>query len=601
GKVNFTATAEALQTDDPCGNEVVAVPEKGATDTVVKSVLVELEGVPQEKTHNSLLCPEGRNIHFKNKTKSARGKVDKGVRKRKKSYSNVISSAFFYLEGMLDMPAGCGEQTMAVFVTNAYGLQYLEATAQLTDNRKARSKVHLESVYQKILAHKNANGSYNAFTSYYDDKESIWLTAFVMKSFSEARRYIFIDEKLLTDAVQWLSSKQMENGCFPHEQLFNNLFEGESHNENFITAYVIAALLELKDSSVTHNDPVIKTGLSCLRNRFENETKVHNLALMFYTFTLAGDDNMREKLLEKLNRLAIKKGDLVHWDTHQDEDEDEISWGRFHGGSSATVEVTSYVLLALLSKPKVTSSDLKQAFPIVKWLIQQQGPFGGFRSSQDTAVAIHALAKYAEHTYDKDSVNTVKVKSDTRTEEFLVNNKNSLFPQKVHFPDNPTKYSIEAAGKGCVIVQVTHSYNVPHLKTQSGFYLSVETAPKECTETANNTFELKIKAGYTGKRLLSNMAIIEVKMTSGFVPVENSLRKLKQEPLVGRVETRNSQVIIYLEHITKEIQEYTLSVEQSYPVENLKPASVKVYDYYHGGEHAMTEYHAPCHTGKNKK
>lgn len=40
------------------------------------------------------------------------------------------------------------------------------------------------------------------------------LTAFVLKSFAQARPHIFIEEKHIQDALNWLTQKQKENGCF---------------------------------------------------------------------------------------------------------------------------------------------------------------------------------------------------------------------------------------------------------------------------------------------------------------------------------------------------------------------------------------------------
>jgi|UPI00001F4474 hypothetical protein len=42
GEVNFTATAEALQSPELCGNKLTEVPALVHKDTVVKSVIVEV-------------------------------------------------------------------------------------------------------------------------------------------------------------------------------------------------------------------------------------------------------------------------------------------------------------------------------------------------------------------------------------------------------------------------------------------------------------------------------------------------------------------------------------------------------------------------------
>lgn len=46
--------------------------------------------------------------------------------------------------------------------------------------------------------------------------------------------------------------------------------------------------------------------------------------------------------------------------------------------------MTSYVLLALLNKAKLTPEDLSYISRIVHWLVKQQNPYGGFSSSQVT-------------------------------------------------------------------------------------------------------------------------------------------------------------------------------------------------------------------------
>lgn len=44
GNVNFSVSAETLQTSELCGTEVATVPEIGRKDTVVKLLLIEMLG-----------------------------------------------------------------------------------------------------------------------------------------------------------------------------------------------------------------------------------------------------------------------------------------------------------------------------------------------------------------------------------------------------------------------------------------------------------------------------------------------------------------------------------------------------------------------------
>lgn len=40
------------------------------------------------------------------------------------------------------------------------------------------------------------------------------LTAFVLKNFAQARKYIYVDDKNIQDALRWLEQNQLPSGCF---------------------------------------------------------------------------------------------------------------------------------------------------------------------------------------------------------------------------------------------------------------------------------------------------------------------------------------------------------------------------------------------------
>jgi len=40
------------------------------------------------------------------------------------------------------------------------------------------------------------------------------LTSFVLRSFSQARQFVFIDDKEIQSIRKWVESKQLNNGCF---------------------------------------------------------------------------------------------------------------------------------------------------------------------------------------------------------------------------------------------------------------------------------------------------------------------------------------------------------------------------------------------------
>ena len=89
------------------------------------------------------------------------------------------------------------------------------------------------------------------------------------------------------------------------------------------------------------------------------------------------------------------------------------------------------------------------------------------------------------------------------------------------------------------------------------------------------------------------MAIVDVKMVSGFIPLKPTVKMLERSD-VSRTEVSNNHVLIYLFKVTNETLTLTFTVLQDIPVRDLKPAIVKVYDYYETDEFAVAEYSAPC-------
>lgn len=149
--------------------------------------------------------------------------------------------------------------------------------------------------------------------------------------------------------------------------------------------------------------------------------------------------------------------------------------------------MTSYVLLALLSGPAMPEFGLDYSSSIVRWLTQQQNPYGGFSSTQvrqithtgglwealnpptptafndtfnlsalqDTVVALQALAKYGAATYSAEGSTTVTVTSlGGLNKEFTVDQRNRLLYQEEKLSEIPGEYTVKAQGQSCVLAQV---------------------------------------------------------------------------------------------------------------------------------------------------
>ncbi|XP_078140102.1 alpha-2-macroglobulin-like [Centroberyx gerrardi] len=562
GVVNVSISAEATTSVTLCEN--ATIPDRGRIDKVTRSLIVKAEGTEMTKTYNWLLCPKGEALTEETELQLPQNVIDGSARASLSVLGDILGRALKNLDGLLRMPYGCGEQNMALLAPNIYILQYLSNTQQLTPAIKEKATNFLTSGYQRQLNYKHSDGAYSTFGS---GTGNTWLTAFVLRSFVKAKSFIYIDPTIIEQSKTWLESKQQSNGCFQQSgKLFNNRMKGGVLDEVTLSAYITTALLEM-NMSASHT--VVNSSLSCLRESINDLSNTYTTALLAYVFTLAGDMETRAQLLVVLDKVASQQGGFLHWSQKATET-----------SASLSVEISSYVLLAKLSASP-TTEDLGYASRIVRWLASQQNSYGGFSSTQDTVVALEALALYSTLVFSPDGSSTVTVQSPSGQLTFDVNQSNKLLYQERALQDVTGKYSLEVKGTACASMQMALRYNVPTPTDDSTFSILVKVEADCTSNSLRPKLSLNITFQYTGKEAMTNMVILDMKMLSGFVPDLESYKKLKRALLVDRVDQKEDRVLLYIQEVPSGIPiNYSLELVQELPVQNLKAAVVKIYDYY---------------------
>uniref|UniRef100_A0A8C9TMX8 Alpha-macroglobulin receptor-binding domain-containing protein n=1 Tax=Scleropages formosus TaxID=113540 RepID=A0A8C9TMX8_SCLFO len=455
---------------------------------------------------------------------------------------DILGRALQNLEGLLAMPYGCGEQNMALLAPNIYILHYLEATGQLTSAISEKATPFLKSGYQRQLNYKHPDGAFSTFGT---GSGNTWLTAFVAKSFVKAQTFVFIDPTIVEQAQTWLLKNQKPDGCFNTVgKLFNNRMKvrGGVADDVTLTAYITAAFLESKTSV---------SALACLRSDTSYLTNTYTSALLAYTFSLAGDHEKRDELLEHLHRLALEQGGLLHWSQSTTE-------------MTLSVEISSYVLLAVLNKSPLTAEDMGYAVRIVRWMAGQQNSYGGFSSTQDTVVALQALALFSTLAHTSEGSSTVTVQSTSGEQHrFLVDQGNRLLYQERALKDVTGQYSIAVQGTSCASVQV----RVLHPILICFWCAKVSQLSEAKVTPANFVF---LHSRYNGLLESTNMVLVDIKVLN------------------------NTWNFAY-EQLTRNIPKfYKLQLQQELKVKNLKAAVIKMYDYYQPSDYVLTEYSSPC-------
>ncbi|XP_055020617.1 C3 and PZP-like alpha-2-macroglobulin domain-containing protein 8 isoform X1 [Boleophthalmus pectinirostris] len=538
---------------------------------------------------------------------------------------DVMGPTLNNLDKLLRLPFGCGEQNMIHFAPNVFVLKYLQKTRQLSLDVESEATDYLLQGYQRQLTYKRQDGSYSAFGER-DSSGSMWLTAFVLKSFAQSRSFIFIDPEELRSAKSWLIKHQHEDGSFPAMgRILNKDLQGGIHGKISLTAYVVAALLETGITTEEEKVAVTKAK-DFLESNIYSADDPYTTALSAYALALLRSP-YAPLALRRLNHMAITQDGLTHWSLTGSTMTDEDTFMGFNDGLSqsvvsAEVEMTAYGLLTY-----TLLGDVASALPVVKWLSKQRNALGGFSSTQDTCVALQSLSEYAILSYVGGVNLTISLASTNLDfqETFELNRDNKKLLQSAKIPSIPTGLFVSAKGEGCCLMQIDVSYNLPDPASKPAFYLKVDL--KEAQERhlqvpppsvrhnnprprsrADNRSELNRKrrapvedddpAAHQDKMDLhvslevcarwlhsgsSNMAVIEVPMLSGFRADVESLERLLTDKRVGlkRYELSGRKVFFYFDEIPSQcITCVGFQAVREYIVGKTAPVPVKIYDYY---------------------
>lgn len=228
----------------PISIKVVAK-SPAASDGILKVLQVEPEGIPKYKNEVVFVdLIKSDSLQTSVKLSVPNDIVPDSLRIEASCLGDILGGTIKNLEKLIRMPLGCGEQNMLNFVPNVVILDYLTATEQLNDEIKEKTKKYMEKGYQRQLGYKHPDGSFSAFGKK-DKSGSTWLTAFVAKSFRRASKYIDIEDRIITMALDWLSKQQKDDGSFPEVgRILHKEMQSGSENGVALTAYTLIAFLE---------------------------------------------------------------------------------------------------------------------------------------------------------------------------------------------------------------------------------------------------------------------------------------------------------------------------------------------------------------------
>ena len=382
GEVNITAKATIRNDIEGC--QTVASGE-GFSDTLVKPLRVKPEGVPVEIVQSEFKCmdpTDSEALQFPNNFELDNLELpDNVVEGSERAWvhvtGDVMAPALENVGSLVSLPTGCGEQNMVGLVPNIYLLDYLAAVGKDENMPEIvkKAKNYMNIGYKRQQNYRHPDGAYSIWGGMGDKDGSTWLTAFVVKAFSEASNFISVDSSLVQASVNWLLKGQMENGCFTKRGYVHSSYLKGGLSDDSLTAFVLTALHTASKNmkTVEVDQEKLSAAYSCMMASVNTSDLYTTIVAAHAANLWWGGEQVQEvaRLMEAIESRADTSSGLKFWETEKEEVECESRCWWYYRPTSEAVEMTAYNVMSY-----VLRDQLPMALEPVKWLAKQRNSKG---------------------------------------------------------------------------------------------------------------------------------------------------------------------------------------------------------------------------------
>ena len=530
-------------------------------DAVKKEVIVEPEGTRREIVINGILQDQDITLD----AALPHGIVADSGKVLLTFTPSLVAQSISGVDDLLGMPYGCGEQNMMFFAPDVEILRYLKTSGQTNPEIQAKAEMFIITGYQRQLTYKHRDGSFSAFGDS-DPEGSLWLTAFVLQSFSSARDVTTIDDSVLDGAADWIVNHQNQDGSWDqigfvhHKEIL-----GGMSGKYSLSAFATLSLLEYGRAPVA-----LDNARDYLEDNLDDQRDdPYALALAALALERLGSDRA-DDALDMLMDLAQQDENGMYWELEPAVDQNTY----WQPPSSKNIEVTAYGALVLIEHRDARANE------VLKWISAQRNSLGGYGSTQDTVMAFKALMTAAA-TQAKDTDATITVTVDgKKITQVSVDAGNYDVLQIVEIPESAELITLSMSGKGDINYQLVKRFNVilPDEPVFTDLEFEVEY---DATDVAvNDIVNVHARVKYTGGANSTGMLILDVAVPTGFAPVVSTLDELKADGLISRYEIAGRKIILYVDDLPRgEELMFDLQVQAQFPVKAIIPDS-SAYSYY---------------------
>ena len=539
---------------------VTAIAAKDS-DAIEKPVTVRPNGQEIVRTESKLFrASESFEINF------PANALPKTPRAELKIYPNLMAHVTESVEGLLQRPYGCGEQTISSTYPNLMILKFTKTDTFLT--KKARK--YLQKGYERLLGYQVADGGF----SYWGGKDSsdIALTAYALRFLTDARTQIEVDPKVIENALQFLVKQQRADGGFAKKYSWETT--EDTKRTKLFTSYVARTLAMLKTDKA-----VMDKALGYLKTRNAEIDEPYALALFGLASLDAGNVETAREIVQRLEKMAIAEGDKVYWNL-------ETNTPFYGWGTAGRIETTALVLQLLLKSEDQNPKTKDLISRATMFLLKSKDRYGVWYSTQTTINVLDAFLASLTESKGRSATISVSLNGE-KLKDFAVS-ADRIEPLILDLTDkitNANRVEITDSDNSTVMSQIVKTHYVDWKDAEISsrdvndsrairldYKCDKQTA--KIMETVNCSVEAE-RVGFKGYGML----LAEIGIPPGADVSRESLEKaFEADWSLSRYDVLPDRIVVYMWSKAGGSR-INFSFKPRYGINANTPASV-IYDYY---------------------
>jgi uncharacterized protein YfaS (alpha-2-macroglobulin family) len=475
-------------------------------------------------------------------------------------YPSPTSTLLSGLEGMLQEPNGCFEQTSSMNYPNVMILSYLMKNNVAAPEITARAQQLIDRGYKKLTGFETPEKGYEWFGGAPGHEA---LSAYGLLEFMDMKGvYSDVDDAMMVRTSDWLKKRRDGKGGFERNTRALDSFGGAA--PEVTNAYIVYALAEAglaKDFS---------SEIEAQEKAASSTSDAYLLALAANTFFAVDKLELAKSTTKKLVALQEADGSFTkanHSITRS-------------GGNNLTIETTSLAVMAMIKAGGLDPEVRKS----IDWMMKNRGGYGQWGATQATVLALKAFIRYVEATKKMQGPGSVIVQVNGKVVgkyDYEAGHKDPILIENLGPSFTAGKNTVKVLLDGSDALPYTVNVEFRSAKPASSDQSTVDLAVKLAKSTLPMGENVRADVTVTNKKSEGQpMTIARIGIPGGLGFQTWQLKKLKDDGLVAFWETRAREVILYFRDLKpNEIKKIPIDLVANVPGEYEGPAS-SAYLYY---------------------